>query len=290
MAFPFHHSTIISSNPLLDNNLHQSIISQFKSFSFLSAPSFALKSTFFGIKVENKVENSMEKEREEFIANKLMLRDHVARKQEGVWRNLLFSKNSEKTSSTVLGKKAKKEVRKGVPSSFRCLVWQFMSGSNELLEKNQGKYQRLLEKLKEKERLGDEEKLWQCIRDDVNRTFPQFEIFQTHKQLQLESVLKVYAKYNSKIGYCQGENFVCGMLLLFMDEESAFWTFVSLMENYRLEALFLPGFPYLNCCFFIFSKLLQSKLPKLHIFLVRPFFHFPPSFFTSSALFTFASF
>ena len=50
-------------------------------------------------------------------------------------------------------------------------------------------------------------------------------------------VLEAYCGRNSTIGYCQGLNFVAAWLLLFMDENSAFWMLTKLVSS-----TLLPGF------------------------------------------------
>ena len=57
------------------------------------------------------------------------------------------------------------------------------------------------------------------INKDLDRTFPEHPFFQKSAygligQEQLGRVLKVYAQYNEKLGYCQGMNFVLAFLLM----------------------------------------------------------------------------
>lgn len=47
----------------------------------------------------------------------------------------------------------------------------------------------------------------------------------------LRRVLLAFSIYTPSIGYCQSLNYIAGMLLLFMDEEEAFWTFVTLIND-----------------------------------------------------------
>eukprot|EP00762_Andalucia_godoyi_P000300 ANDGO_03053.mRNA.1 GTPase-activating protein MSB4 len=50
-------------------------------------------------------------------------------------------------------------------------------------------------------------------------------------QLLLQNVLGAYSNHNAAVGYCQSLNFLAGVLLLAMEEERAFWTLVSLLEE-----------------------------------------------------------
>lgn len=82
---------------------------------------------------------------------------------------------------------------------------------------------------------------------DSGRTDPNtfnWEIFETLIRLQQESyiedikkVLQAYCIRNSKVGYCQGMNFVTVWLLIFMDLNSAF-----IMLCYLVEKWLLPDF------------------------------------------------
>ena len=52
----------------------------------------------------------------------------------------------------------------------------------------------------------------------------------------LQRILLAYAWRNPSVGYCQGMNFIAGSLLLFMDEEDAFWCLAVIAED------LLPGY------------------------------------------------
>ncbi len=86
------------------------------------------------------------------------------------------------------------------------------------------------------------------IKRDLNRTFPTCTYFtEGHTgQADMERVLSAYAKYDAQIGYVQGMNFVVGALLYHCSEEIAFWLFVSLIEDYEIRDIYLPGTPPRN--------------------------------------------
>ena len=57
---------------------------------------------------------------------------------------------------------------------------------------------------------------------DLNRTFTDDKKLNHSKML---NILRCYAKRNSAVGYCQGMNYLGGMLTRVMpNEEEAFWT------------------------------------------------------------------
>jgi hypothetical protein len=49
-----------------------------------------------------------------------------------------------------------------------------------------------------------------------------------------------------------------------MDEESVFWLLYSLMEKYKLKAIFKHGFPGLNEKYYIFLYLMKKYLEKIY--------------------------
>ena len=99
-----------------------------------------------------------------------------------------------------------------------------MSGAKTLMENNKGEYQRLT---------GLKSKWEQKIRVDLNRSFPHHELFQEGEKGQdmLGRVLRAYSCKDEEIGYCQGMNFVSGVLLMEMEEEKAFWTLYAMLNN-----------------------------------------------------------
>lgn len=76
-------------------------------------------------------------------------------------------------------------------------------------------------------------------------------------------MLKAFSVYNAEVGYCQGMGFITATLLMYMEEEDAFWGLVRLCDAYGMSGLFKPGFPALSQCFTIFNSLLEGFLPSL---------------------------
>ena len=54
-----------------------------------------------------------------------------------------------------------------------------------------------------------------------------------------------YSLYNSELGYCQGMSQIAALLLMFMDEEEAFWALAVLMTG---ELYTMHGKPSLTNC------------------------------------------
>jgi len=71
---------------------------------------------------------------------------------------------------------------------------------------------------------------------DINRTFRNHIMFRERygvKQKSLFNILTAYSVYNTEIGYCQGMSQVAAFLLVYLDEEEAFWALSQLMTHPR---------------------------------------------------------
>ncbi|KAJ4460634.1 putative ecotropic viral integration site 5 protein [Paratrimastix pyriformis] len=117
---------------------------------------------------------------------------------------------------------------------MRGLIWQKALDSSSMMARFPAIFQRSLDEVS----LDDANR----IDRDLKRTFPTDPYFTNPRcrgYQQLRRVLLAYAGMN-KVGYCQGMNFVAGTLLLFMQEEEAFWAFVQLMESpqFMLKGLY----------------------------------------------------
>lgn len=143
--------------------------------------------------------------------------------------------------------KLKRYVRKGIPAEWRGNAWWYFARGQEKLNKNKDFYDGLLAKMNgpnESLRLKDLD----VIERDLNRTFPDNIYFQKSQDSDeeppiiksLRRVLVAFSIYNPKIGYCQSMNFLSGLLLLFMNEERAFWMLVIITSRY------LPGVHNIN--------------------------------------------
>ena len=146
--------------------------------------------------------------------------------------------------------KMKRYVRKGMPAEWRGNAWWYFARGQEMLDENKDIYTNLLEKMGDLEKEEQRNKIYDLdvIERDLNRTFPdnihfQREQFQNSEPPMIKSlrrVLVAFSMYNPKIGYCQSMNFLAGLLLLFMEEEKAFWLLVIITSK------FLPGVHNIN--------------------------------------------
>lgn len=113
--------------------------------------------------------------------------------------------------------------------------------------------------------LALETKWERLIRVDAPRTFPDQPAFDAVYRRSLRRVLQAYANLNPDVGYCQGMNFIAGLLLLVSGraEEETFWVFVCLMEDYDLKGFFRDGFPLLDRYVLAFCDLLEDAAPEV---------------------------
>jgi hypothetical protein len=111
----------------------------------------------------------------------------------------------------------------GIPPKLRGRVWQELLETADFKRKNPGLYEFCASKSSDSE---------YAIEKDISRTFPAHPDFRTPTspgsspgqatspgQAKLFKVLKAFANFNQEIDYCQGMNFIVGVLVLHMTEE-----------------------------------------------------------------------
>ncbi|KAI9506518.1 rab-GTPase-TBC domain-containing protein, partial [Coemansia spiralis] len=149
----------------------------------------------------------------------------------------------------------------GVPKAVRGTVWQIMSGarSDPALGST---FRHLMAQPASSEDAAHEKQ----IKHDLARTFPKLDYFRDSDgagQEGLYNVLRVYARFDAEVGYCQGLSFVVGPMLLNMPDEDAFCVLVRLMYRYGLRGHFLPAMDDLRLRLYQFEHAFQETLPRL---------------------------
>lgn len=125
--------------------------------------------------------------------------------------------------------KIARRVKKGIPDAIRQKAWKlilnYKQAKNELCRTPMSE---LLEYPKHEG--------YVTIDKDLSRTFPQIGFFSKPGFIEsLRRVLYCYCQIDPPLGYTQGMSFLAGMLLAYMDEQSAFVCFVSMMKGQFLS-------------------------------------------------------
>ncbi|XP_058060214.1 mucin-12-like [Anopheles bellator] len=158
--------------------------------------------------------------------------------------------------------KVRKRVYKGIPEKVRRQVWCKLLNLKEVMANNQDKYREMLLLARQ----------WSTearqIDSDVNRQFREHIDYRERysaKQKSLFNVLVAYSMYNSEVGYCQGMSGLAGVLLMYMEEEEAFWALSVLLadKKFAMHGLFIEGFPKLTRFLAHHDKIITKFIPKL---------------------------
>ncbi|XP_064369267.1 USP6 N-terminal-like protein isoform X2 [Dromaius novaehollandiae] len=155
-----------------------------------------------------------------------------------------------------------RRVYKGIPLQVRGQVWSLLLDVEKMKKENEGKY----EKMKEQAKSFSSE--LKQIDLDVNRTFRNHIMFRDRygvKQQALFHVLSAYSVYNTEVSYCQGMSQIAAILLMYLNEEDAFWALAQLLTNQRhaMHGFFIPGFPKLQRFQAHHEQILSKLFPKL---------------------------
>ncbi|ESO88918.1 hypothetical protein LOTGIDRAFT_72266, partial [Lottia gigantea] len=159
------------------------------------------------------------------------------------------------------GEKFTRRVYKGIPDRLRGEVWVRLLNINKVKAEQQGIYQRM------RNRARNRSTAIRQIDLDVNRTYRNHIMFRERygvKQQALFHVLAAYSVYNTEVGYCQGMSEIAAVLLMYLNEEDAFWSLSQLFvsDKHTVHGFFIPGFPKLLRFQEHHDAILKKFLPK----------------------------
>ncbi|CAD1475306.1 unnamed protein product [Heterotrigona itama] len=173
-----------------------------------------------------------------------------------------WEKMTKQWDSSSTKEKLRRRVYKGIPNRFRGQVWALLLGIKNLKREQAGKYEEMLQLARQ----------WSTeirqIDADVARQYRDHINYRERysiKQRSMFYVLAAYSMYNMEVGYCQGMSVLAGLLLLYMDEEDAFWGLSVLLadKKYTMHGFYVDGFPKLNRFIEHHDKIMNKFLPKL---------------------------
>lgn len=171
-------------------------------------------------------------------------------------------KMTKKWDQSYPSEKVTRRVYKGIPESMRGLVWGLILDLPKIRKEQSGIY----------EDMRNRAHRWspdvRQIDLDVNRTYRNHLMFRRRydvKQQALFHVLAAYSMYNTEVGYCQGMSQIAALLLMYLNEEDAFWALSALFSHKRhtMHGFFIPGFPKLMRFQGHHDKILLKFLPRV---------------------------
>ncbi|KAM8973819.1 USP6 N-terminal-like protein isoform 2-T2 [Pelodytes ibericus] len=182
---------------------------------------------------------------------------HLEIERTSKWLKMLKSWDKYKNSE-----KLHRRIYKGIPLQLRGQVWSLVLEVPKLKDEQKDLY--MILKQKARHQSPDIRQ----IDLDVNRTFRDNIMFRDRygvKQQALFHVLAAYSLYNTEVGYCQGMSQITALLLMYMNEEDAFWALVKLFSDKRhaMHGFFVPGFPKLLRFQEHHDKIMKKFMPKL---------------------------
>jgi len=143
-------------------------------------------------------------------------------------------------------------------NGHRGILWQKLSKSYDMRMNNPGLYQKLV---------AAPTFYKKNIDADVRRSFPNTEIQRKidtpEKLISLYNVLHAYSVLDKNVSYCQGMNYIVAVLLVYMEEEAAFWTLVNMMYYYGLSWLYRDDVATLADYISLFDSLAKQKYPEI---------------------------
>ncbi|XP_045869212.1 small G protein signaling modulator 3 isoform X2 [Meles meles] len=159
---------------------------------------------------------------------------------------------SEKLRSLVLA---------GIPHSMRPQLWMRLSGALQKKRSSELSYREMV-----KNSSNDETIAAKQIEKDLLRTMPSNACFANVSSIgvpRLRRVLRALAWLYPEIGYCQGTGMVAACLLLFLEEEDAFWMMCAITEDLLPASYFSTTLLGVQTDQRVLRHLLVQYLPRL---------------------------
>ncbi|KAL1500665.1 hypothetical protein AB1Y20_013312 [Prymnesium parvum] len=178
---------------------------------------------------------------------------------------------SRKGMSSRKARKLTRRVHKGIPEPLRGQAWFVMSGAAALAADRRNQYSQMRSEAAENGAIDGAAA--EQIEKDLKRTFPKHVLWtvdpssetgESHGVQLMRNVLRAYAYFDKEVVYCQAMNYICGSLLMYCTEETAFWLFVQLMYGLNFRLMYDSHMTLLVKCMDELDAQLKRFSPKLH--------------------------
>lgn len=192
--------------------------------------------------------------------------------RESQWRKLLMDYDNIPPGRC---EKVKRYIRKGIPCNLRGKMWFYYSGAEAVWIANQGLYADLISRL---DKSCFQTDFTEEINKDLHRTFPNNIHFKTERSADneqefqvnnqpilsaLRRVLLCLSLHRPDVGYCQAFSYIVGVLLLFIDEEKAFWMLYVIIEEILPKKIYQKGMEGATMEVRVLMTLIKSRMPTL---------------------------
>ncbi|CAH8516527.1 unnamed protein product [Schistosoma turkestanicum] len=150
----------------------------------------------------------------------------------------------------------------GLPSAIRSRVWSALA--NRQLAKQHVDWDHEIKMAFNELSNQDDDRLGEQIVKDLHRTGCE-QFGSDSDRASLKRVLLAYARWNKRVGYCQGFNVIAAGVLDVTDrnEKEAFKIMVYLIDYVLPESYFAQNLQALSVDIAVFRQLLQNRLPEL---------------------------
>ena len=236
MKFVFDPSVVFPTLP--NDNLDHSVTPLMNSFVFLTS--------------EEK-DKTLKDGKEDFV----IVDD--AKNEESDWIITEYSPENQEIENLLESDSVKEDwwkiVVSGFPNDMRAEIWRKFADQEIKALKNN--YIKLLNDDCDPEVESD-------IIKDIDRTFTYIPNFAKYHINRLYNVLRAYAKYDPDVGYCQGMNFIVGILLLYeKDEAIAFCILVALLSKSEWRRMYIKDMPKFIEIMDKFNAKINMELPEI---------------------------
>ncbi|CAH8855829.1 unnamed protein product [Trichobilharzia szidati] len=150
----------------------------------------------------------------------------------------------------------------GLPASIRARVWSTLA--DRQLAKQHVDWDHVIKVAFNEPSNQDDDRLGEQIVKDLHRTGCE-QFGSDSDRASLKRVLLAYARWNKRVGYCQGFNVIAAAVLdvTARDEKKAFKIMVYLIDYVLPESYFAQNLQALSVDIAVFRQLLQTRLPEL---------------------------